>query len=174
MLKLHSVDQEIIKDSNRKQILQLLYKRREMTKQEISKELEISIPTVTNNINTLIEEGILQEAGVAESTGGRKPVIVKFIPNSRYSFGVDFSLNLIRVVLTNLDSEIIYETSFPIHGFTNIAEVMKKIEAIMKCALRDKQIPLKSVLGIGFSLPGTVNEEEMFLEIAPNLKIKNI
>ncbi|WP_341876156.1 ROK family transcriptional regulator [Defluviitalea saccharophila] len=174
MLSLNSVDQETIKDSNRKRILQLLSKKRESTKQEIAKELEISIPTVTTNINTLIEEGILEEAGVAESTGGRKPVIVRFLPNSRYSFGVDFSLTSVRIALTNLDSEIIYETSFKMEGFANMSEVIRKIEGITKDILKQKNISADKVLGIGFSLPGTVNEEEMLLEMAPNLKIKNI
>ncbi|MBZ4666904.1 MAG: hypothetical protein PWP07_144 [Epulopiscium sp.] len=174
MLSFNSVDQEIIKDSNRKRILQLLSKKREATKQEIAKELEISIPTVTTNINALIEEGILEEAGVAESTGGRKPVIVRFLPNSRYSFGVDFSLYFVRVALTNLDSDIIYETTFKIEGFSNMNEVIRKIERITKDILREKKIPTEKVLGIGFSLPGTVNEEKMLLEMAPNLKIKNI
>lgn len=174
MLKLNSVDQEIIKDSNRKKILHLLHKKRELTKQEISKELEISIPTVTTNINNLIVEGILKEAGVAESTGGRRPVIVSFLPNSRYSFGVEFTLDSIRIVLTNLDSQIIYETSFNIHAFENISEMIKKIEAIIHNVLEERNISEDKVLGIGFSLPGTVNEEEMLLEMAPNLKIKNI
>lgn len=174
MLRLNSVDQETIKDSNRKSILQLLSKKREATKQEIAKELEISIPTVTTNVNALIEEGILEEAGVAESTGGRKPVIVRFLPNSRYSFGVDFSLTSVRIALTNLDSDIICETTFKMEGFSNMNEVIRKIERLIKDILKEKNIPIEKVLGIGFSLPGTVNEEAMLLEMAPNLKIKNI
>jgi len=174
MIKIDIVDQEIIKDSNRKKIVQLLYKKKELTKQDISKELEISIPTVTSNINALIKEGIVEEAGMAESTGGRKPIIIRFLPNSRYAFGVDFSLEIIRIALTNLNSEIIYETSMDIKGFYNIDEAIRKIEMEIKHILNEKKISIDKVLGIGFSLPGTVNEEDMVLEMAPNLKIKNI
>ena len=99
-----TIDQEVIKDSNRKKILNLIAEKREYTKQSISKEIGVSIPTVISNINELIEEGLVEEAGVEGSTGGRKPIIVRFLPDSKYSFGVEFTLNNVRVILTNLDS----------------------------------------------------------------------
>jgi predicted NBD/HSP70 family sugar kinase len=36
------------------------------------------------------------------------------------------------------------------------------------------RIPVEKVLGIGFSLPGTVNKKKMTLELAPNLGMKDI
>jgi predicted transcriptional regulator len=75
---LRFLNQETSKEINKKNIIQLLYKNNQLTKQEISKELHISIPTVISNVNELIEEGYLDEAGVAKSTGGRKPIIVRF------------------------------------------------------------------------------------------------
>ena len=68
--KFKVIDQEMIKQINKKNIIQLLYKKSQITKQEISKELHISIPTVISDVNELIKEGYLDEAGVAESTGG--------------------------------------------------------------------------------------------------------
>lgn len=174
MLKLNIVDQETIKDANKKKILNLLYKKRELTKQDIAKETGISIPTVTNNINELIEEGIVEEAGVAVSTGGRKPVVVRFLPYSRYSFGVDFSLESVRVILTDLDSEIKYDVSFETDGFKDVHKIIMHIHSIIENAMSELSIPKEKILGIGFSLPGTVNEEERVLEIAPNLGVKNI
>ena len=92
------MDQEAIKDSNRKKILNLIVKKRELTKQSIAKEIGISIPTVIANINELLVEGLVEEAGVANSTGGRKPIIVRFLPNSKYSFGVEFTMSSIRII----------------------------------------------------------------------------
>lgn len=174
MIKLNTVDHETIRKSNRRKILSLLYQKRELTKQEISKETGISIPTVTNNINELIAEGIIEEAGVADSTGGRKPVIVRFIPDSRYSFGINIDLDHVRIILTNLDSQIKYDTCFSIAGFDNIEEIFQRIYKIVNQVIEENNIPKKNISGIGFSLPGTVNEEKMLLELAPNLGVRNI
>ena len=170
----NNIDQESIKDSNRKKILNLISEKREITKQNISKEIGVSIPTVIANINELIEEGLVKEAGALASTGGRKPIIVRFLPNSKYSFGVEFTLNNVRVILTNLDSEIKFDTNFQIKDYNHMESIVNKIQEIINNVLVEKNISNKDILGIGFSLPGTVNEESLMLELAPNIGMKNV
>ncbi|PID56484.1 ArsR family transcriptional regulator, partial [candidate division KSB3 bacterium] len=88
-------------------MLRLLISKRELTISEISRELDISTPTVSKNINQLIAEGFAEEAGVSASTGGRRPVLIKFIPDAYYSLGIEFSAERqVRIILTNLDSNI--------------------------------------------------------------------
>jgi len=169
-----TVTHRTIKNFNRNKILNLLLVKRELTKQNISILTGISFPTVTNNIKELINEGLVEEAGMASSTGGRKPQIIRFLPDARYSFGVDLSLEKARVVLINLDSKIKHDESFSIKQFTNMDGVIQKIASIVDEVLVNYSIPKERVLGIGFSLPGTVNEKKMMLELAPNLGVKNI
>ena len=174
MLKYTELGQDIIKDSNRKKILNILYKNKEVTKQEISKLTGISIPTVINNINLLLEEGLVEETGVATSTGGRKPVIIRFLSDSRFSFGVEITPSLVRVLRTNLNSEIKFDTSFPIKGMGNFENIMTKISEIVNNHIIENKLSIDKILGIGFSLPGTVDEDQLTMELAPNMNFKNI
>jgi predicted NBD/HSP70 family sugar kinase len=181
MLRIKNVDQETIKDSNKKLILNLLRDKREITKQKIAKEIGISIPTVISNSKELIDEGLLEEAGVGDSSGGRKPVIVKFKPNSRYSFGVEIDIFNVKIILLNLDSEVLAEQQFSIEETVGKIEddkdidyLINKICTIIEDIIKLNKIENKSILGIGIALPGTVNEENMVLEWAPNLSVKNI
>lgn len=175
MKKFKILDQETIKQINKKNIIQLIYKKDQLTKQEISKELNISIPTVISNVNELIEEGYLDEAGVAESTGGRKPIIVRFLPDARYSFGVCVTRNKIRIALINLKLEIIKEEEFKLsEDIESIETIMDRIKQYIDALVDSFKIPKNRIIGIGFSLPGTVNEEKLLLANAPNLRIKNI
>ncbi|MBZ9686019.1 ROK family transcriptional regulator [Clostridium estertheticum] len=169
-----NIDQESIKNSNRKKILNLIAEKREYTKQNISKEIGVSIPTVIANINELLKEGLVEEAGVEGSTGGRKPIIVRFLPDSKYSFGVEFTLNNVRIVLINLDAEIKFDASFKVSDFKNIDDIIEKIHEITNNVVGEEKISHKDILGIGFSLPGTVNEESLILELAPNIGMKNV
>lgn len=160
---------------NQKKIIQLLYRNKQLTKQDISKALKISIPTVISNVNELIEQGILDEAGVGESSGGRKPTIVRFLSDSRYSFGVSITKDQVRIILTNLNFEKIAEGSFympeQLDSFESlILEIKKEID----CIINTNSVSIDKILGIGFSLPGTVNEKKLLLENAPNLKLQNI
>lgn len=175
MNKLKDIDQETIKVMNQKKIIQLLYRNKQLTKQEISKALKISIPTVISNVNELILQGILDEAGVGESSGGRKPTILRFLPDYKYSFGVNIEKNHVRIILTNLNFDIIAEKFFGIPDkLDSFESVILDIKEEINQIMEDYNIPKNKVLGIGFSLPGTVNEKKLLLENAPNLKLRNI
>lgn len=159
---------------NKEKILRLLRKKKELTKQDISKEIGVSIPTVISNVNELLSENLVTEAKMADSTGGREPVAVSFLPDSRYVFGVDISPENVRVILTNLDFKIEYEEGFLIASLRNMETIMLRIKKIVDKIIETKKIDVKKILGIGFSLPGTVNEDKFILEVAPNLGIRNV
>ncbi|NOY09701.1 MAG: ROK family transcriptional regulator [Spirochaetes bacterium] len=175
MAKIVNPDQEKIKYANNRRILHLLIKRRELSKQEISRITRISITTVAGNINRLIEDNLAEEAGVADSTGGRKPMIIRFLPDARYAFGVDFASNhltasnKIKVVLINLDAEVRDQEIFDYNKFSSINEIMYYLKDLTKDITERNNIRVKNILGIGFALPGPVNENKKILELAPNL-----
>jgi len=167
--------QEKIRDANNRKILHLLMKERELNKQEMAKLTGLSVPTVASIVTHLVEEGIVEEAGVAESTGGRKPMITRFLPESRYAFGVDFSSNhltssnKIRVILINFDAVIKQEVAFDYEDYRSVGEIMNHIRELTEEMVRAQGITGDKLLGIGISLPGTVNEKKKVLEMAPNL-----
>lgn len=172
MIHKDALNLETIKAANREKILHLLMDKRELTKQEISRRARISVPTVTNNINHLLKEGFVQEAGVSASTGGRRPVVLRFMPDAKYTFGVDLSPEKIRIILTNLDLKIQADISFANKNFETMDDIMGQTHQYIQEILSRDKIPRGKVLGIGISLYGTVNEERMILEVAPNLGIK--
>jgi predicted NBD/HSP70 family sugar kinase len=162
--------QKIIKSNNRKKIFNLLRNERKLTKQEISTMLSISITTVSSNIKALLKNGFVRESGFEESTGGRKATIIEFIPNSRYTIGVEFHENTGRIVLTNLDHEILKEKILDELDLSNLVdEIIKHINGFL-----DKMIDREKIIGVGISLPGTVNVNDKILEHAPNMNISNV
>jgi predicted NBD/HSP70 family sugar kinase len=169
------INQKAIWIENRKRMLRLLINKRELTINEISRELDISSPTVSKNINQLKGEGLVKGAGVSSSSGGRRPMLIKFIPNAFYSFGIEFSVERrVRIILTDLDSKIIAESVIHDPDFNDIDALMQEIYHQVESVLLDSKIPVQKVLGIGFSLPGTTDKETGLLKIAPNLMKRSI
>ena len=99
--------QEIEKEKNYNQLMALLKKKRNMTKYEISNLLGLSIPTVTKVINEMVRNGIVFEAELSESNGGRRPLSFEFIPDSILSVGVKVELNFMQIALINLDGKLV-------------------------------------------------------------------
>lgn len=173
MLISSELTQEQIKEMNRVKIIKIIKDRQETTKQEISELLGLSIPTVTTNINQLVEEGLVEEAGVAKSTGGRKPIVLKFVENARYSIGVNISSSRVDILLVNLNGVQVAKDSFEYKSDFNFQKVlehlMEKIFKIIEVNAIDKS----KVLGVGLALPGLVDDDQLVLEYAPNIGVKN-
>ena len=60
------------KFATKSKIVNYILNRESTSKVEISKELNLSMPTVLSNVKDLLEKGIIIETGEYESTGGRK------------------------------------------------------------------------------------------------------
>lgn len=139
-----------------------------ITKLEISQILGLSITTVSSNIKELIRKGFIKESGYGESTGGRKAQLLEYLPDSRYSIGLELKENHGRVILADLDCNIIKEKVYTDLDLSNL----------VKCTIRILNSFIEEVnagdklLGIGISLPGTVDVEKSILESAPNMGIK--
>ena len=57
---------------NRNLVYRVLLGQDEMSKQEIARAAGLSLPTVTQNLQELVEKGLVEETGILESTGGRR------------------------------------------------------------------------------------------------------
>jgi len=61
-----------IKQANRTNIYNLLHGEGALSKQAIVGRLHLCLPTVTQNIAQLQEEGLVEEVGFLSNTGGRR------------------------------------------------------------------------------------------------------
>lgn len=168
------IDQKSIKLINRRTILDFLRHERISTKQEISEKTGISFPTVSSSINYLIAKGLAEEAGTADSTGGRKPKLIKFLPNSRFVFGINIQLGGIRIIRANIDMEVVDDFLIPMRRGEKEKILLDSIINSISTIVDGNHIDFKRVLGIGIAVSGYVNRKNLLLEAAPNLGMKNI
>lgn len=148
----------LIKETNYKRILQLIGKGQHLTKLDIAYTLKISIPTVTTNINELKQEGIIDEIESDIYTGGRKPKIIKIIPNSRVSIGISITKFKVVVVIMNLLEDVMMVKESECEG-GELVDYIEKGKGLIKEAIEELDIQEESILGVGISIPGTLNQK---------------
>ena len=77
------------------------------TKQEIVSALNLCLPTVTKNIDILINEGLLDKTGSQGNTGGRRATMYSIIKDARISIGADITRNHLSIVMLDLTGNIL-------------------------------------------------------------------
>lgn len=167
MIEIEGVYQKVVKNSNRRKIYNCIKKNRKITKLDLTRELDLSITTVTSNVRALQAEGFVNESGFDDSTGGRKAQIVEFTPDAAFSIGVELKEKHARIAMLNLDLDIVDEQIVDGIDIDNLAA--ESIRIISAFAQKHSQ---KRILGAGISLPGVIDLEKWQLVSAPNMGIE--
>lgn len=164
-----------VRKSNRNSIMRILHKNSQMSKQEISQELNLSMPTVTQNLKELEEQGLVEYKGSYESTGGRKAKKVSFVFDAKISIGIELSSGYTRFIAIDLLARVIFEEK--IHMELNDIELYKKMltTGLQSFISKNKLNPDK-ILGVGITIPGTFVEAGniIIIEQSPTLKLKSV
>lgn len=169
---MREVNHSKIKETNRKKIIRLLQEEDEITKLDISRRLGISITTVSTNIMELKEEEFVGDVRSLESTGGRKAMAIKLNENCRFSLGIAITPAHIKISLLNLKKHIIDEIIEP-HDNDGIENIINIINECVKNVLDRQRIGSEKLLGVGISIPGTVDSQKGIIKYCYLLGIKD-
>ena len=147
-----------LKIENRNKIYNAIRKNKCISGPALIYELHLSRPTVTQNINQLLEEGLICENGSFGNTGGRRAKGYSIAENCRVAAGLDITRNHITILLVNLNGEIIYEKRIRCN-FALTDEYRKKLGELIETALTESNVKQEQVLGAGIAVPGLITAD---------------
>lgn len=172
-MKLRIGNKELIKDINRSLVIKEIRMNGPISRTDISKNLNLGLSTVTNIVEELENQNLVHEVGEADSTGGRKPILLEFNYNYGYIIGIKIEENNLIFALTNLKSEIIEKRVVPFKKGTNSNTVLNMVvENIEKLITK---IPYnKNLMGIGVAVSGLVDQQKGKLIYSGMLNWSNV
>jgi len=92
-----------IRNINTGLVLKTIEKNGSISGTDISKIIGLTTPPISDIVKDLIERGIVQEIGKGDSSGGKKPILLKIDSKAAYMIVVDLGReNGIRVALMDL------------------------------------------------------------------------
>ncbi len=164
---------------NRSRILEYVYMGGQTTKQQLVDALGMSLPTVIQNVKELLSEGLFCETGQLQSTGGRKATAIAPIPRLKVAIGVDVTRYDLGLVLVDLTGAIVmhhrvaclFEPSDAYYrrvGRT-ILDFIAEAENLPDAGIRPDDI-----LGVGFSIPGIIDQSGEEILYSHALDIRSV
>jgi N-acetylglucosamine repressor len=126
---------------------------------ELSKSLNVSIPTVTRLLANLCKSGYVIDIGEGESSGGRKPALYGINPDSTYVVGIDISRFQVRIGLVNLRNQFVVPVSIIQEGLSTQSALLQKIKSETNNIINKSGISPKKILGAGIALPGLIDSK---------------
>lgn len=145
-----------VKRINRNQVYWLINQRERTSKPEIAAFLGLSMPTVLQNVDELIERGLVIEAGTFESTGGRKAKILSANYAARFAIGIDITQNHIGLALTDLSGKVHLHRRLQ-KPFDDRESYYRELGELAMVFLRETGQAVDGFLGFGISIPGIIS-----------------
>lgn len=158
----------------RSAVYQYLYNERApRSKLAIARGLNLSMPTVYQNVDELLAAGYIEYCGMQASSGGRPAQMLRTVDNARYAIGIYITPREIHMSATDLTRTEIAYRRIP-HGYElanpeSNAFIAKELENYIDF----NAIPRDRLLGVGIVLPGVITADETKLLYAPTLGLQD-
>ncbi|HKL86073.1 MAG TPA: ROK family transcriptional regulator [Treponemataceae bacterium] len=159
------------KNANISMVAQLLWKTPGLSRVEIARNLELYRSTVSNIINTLIQNGVVYEEREGESMpqGGRKPICLDL--NGRFGCvaGIEMQPDGYRAVIIDVFGTVLFSC------FGNLPELpfIEIFDFIMKDLLVEVEKNTIPLLGICLGIPGIVDSNRGVILLSDPFNLEN-
>ena len=173
---MRKINSGVMKRFNLMQVVRTVQRRGPISRTALAEQLGLTVATVTNLSNDLVEAGILCQAG-HDSTGalGRRAVMVDVNPSAFYSLGVEMNNCSLVVGLADFRGEIQAVRTMDFDAQRGVEETLQELETVIRSLLADQRVPLERVLGMGMALPGPLDSKAGVLRSPPNMPLwKNV
>ncbi|RZT78761.1 putative NBD/HSP70 family sugar kinase [Micromonospora violae] len=144
---------------NRSALLTRLFLDGPLTRQDLVRSTGLSQPAVSNVVADLIDEGLVAEAGAAESDGGRPSMLLRIAPRFAFVIGVDVGETRVRVELFDFAMTLLASVEYPLDPARTepdlvAGHVLAGIDAVTGPA----GVAPADVLGVGIGVSGVVEQ----------------
>ncbi|MCL2828225.1 MAG: ROK family transcriptional regulator [Oscillospiraceae bacterium] len=143
---------------NRMKILEYLMSGEKCTIMDISTAIGISKPTIMRALQYFCEKGLVESAGLGQSSslGGKRPEYFTF-SDRRKILCIALWPTSITFALSNLVGDVYALEAFPHIAEANLDDVFQSLEAFAMPYLVRQGVALSDLYGVGISMSGTVD-----------------
>lgn len=161
-------DRDLIKAINQNLVLNLIRHYEGVSQSTIAHLSSLSPATVSGITAELIASGLVYEVGIAESTRGRRPTLLRLNKEAGFVVGVKLMEHAVVSVLTDLDANVLSSRTTPLQQDTTApstnrsytpAHVLATVGDAIDATLAQSHVERGRVCGIGVGVSGLVDSK---------------
>jgi len=167
-VELQKGDQNLVRSQNRALIINLLRTTGPLSRTDVAKHTGLAPSALTRLMRILLEEGVVEEVGKADSSGGRPATLVGL--NWRHAFSVGVKIERRRVLAARVDlgGVITQRAECAIADPPEPGETLERIARLVDDLLGGR------ILGIGVCVSGFVDPTTGTNLYSPILRWENV
>ena len=158
------------KQHNRDLVLKTIFASQPTSRAEIARVTKLTRATVSDMVATFIREGLVAEVGYGSSIGGKSPILLRLVADSRYMIGLNLAQDRFIGAVVNLQGEIKESIEIPVSDNDGQQALQFVYQILDNLVIKE----WKPIIGIGVGTPGLVNTRDGMVVNAVNLDWQNL
>lgn len=151
-----------LKKINKTKVYQYIYKQKQTYKLQIVQDLQMGLSTVSQNLNQLEKEGLIERNGYFDSTGGRKAQVIQINRTARISIGIGILKDCIHLVAVDLYGDTIQTDTLQI-AYQSSAVYYKTIGNALQAFIEAAGYVHEAILGVSIAVQGIISTDGQFV-----------
>ena len=147
-----------VKKINRSKVYQYIYRKKITSKRQIVQDLQMGLSTVSQNLNLLEQDGLIEKNGYFESTGGRKANAIQIVSDFRISIGIGILKNMFHITAVDLYGNALYTNTIPF-PYSNTPDYYKQVTDKIKEFIATNQYDEEKILGVSIATQGITSPD---------------
>ena len=167
--RIHTAHFGTMRAINRQIVLNYVRDRGPISRAEIARQTALQRSTISEIVDSLLDEELIEEIGAGRSTGGRCPTLLALRTTGAAAVGIDIAPTRTTVAASNLAGRVLEREEFETdHDFETT--ITRAVGAA--CRLIEKS--QGKIEGVGVSLPGLVDPSTGRLLYIPYFKWRDL
>lgn len=147
-----------VKKINRSKVYQYIYRKKITSKLQIVQDLQMGLSTVSQNLNLLEQDGLIEKNGYFKSTGGRKANAIQIVSDFRISIGIGILKNMFHITAVDLYGNALYTNTIPF-PYSNTPDYYKQVTDKIKEFITTNQYDEEKILGVSIATQGITSPD---------------
>jgi glucokinase-like ROK family protein len=140
-------------------ILQLIHSGVNSSRLELARQAGLSPASITTIVQRLIKKELITESEPMRSNLGRRPVPLEVRKNLAYLIGVDLGSFHLRVVVADINGNILHRSEARTEMREGRARVLERAFHSVRNAISDCALPPNVIKGIGIAHSGVIDSD---------------
>lgn len=147
-----------LKKINKSNVYHYIYQKKVTSKLQIVQDLQMGLSTVSQNLNLLEMDGLIERKGYFDSTGGRKAQAIRIVPDFRLSIGIGLLKDMLHITVIDLYGNVICADTRQL-PYANTIEYYEQAAGCIKEFIAKHQYTEEKILGISFAAQGITSPD---------------
>jgi len=160
-----------LRSSRLSALLAELWQEGSLSRARLGEITGMTLPSVTRFVQEFMNAGVIIETGKGESSGGRQPALLCLNPDLGVVIGLDFSGIELRGAIFDGNNRCLQVIQEPFQSM-QVEIFEKQVVEFCGALFASPAIQNRPILGIGVSVPGTVDTEKGLIRDSSNLRLR--